>query len=240
MDQYHPQKDDLRFYREPFQAQVIDGNIDLHAFFKVFEKAMMGQLKNFSLEPNEEFVYVILRGEMKVLAPILEGEDCTLVTFPLYPQALELYREAYVLNSKGEPVIILHTLWVLVNPKTRRIMPSKPLLAFFSRYPFVKELTPLLFGRLKRMEEPEEKNPVSSYTVPLSDIDANKHMNNTCYLRVSQSMGMKPFSRLLFEFEKECYLNEKLSLEKREEEDKDTYVLRKEDGSLSFLLSAFH
>ena len=70
------------------------------------------------------------------------------------------------------------------------------------------------------------------------DIDSNGHMNNTIYIKIAEEL-IPPVIIKGYEidFEKECFLNEKITLSLAKSNNQYIVIGEKEDNSLSFKIS---
>jgi len=114
--------------------------------------------------------------------PII-GEELTIKTLPLQPKNVEAIRTYYIIDSHNNVVVSGSSRWCVINIKTRRIERCAPLwqggkfdsYEYYSCQPFEnanKKIATLDIVNSK---------PVYSYTVQLTDLDRNKHLNNTRY-----------------------------------------------------------
>lgn len=190
-------------------------------------------------QKEKSFLYVVCRMKGTFYRDLKVGEKITGVTYTLVPNLIDMIRYAYLLDKEEKPVFFLSSLWILLDPKTRRIKPAR----FYrddilSKYPKMKENKEREGTHLAALDFHKKGfQKAADYVIAPSDIDANHHMNNTSYLRISKDISaFDSLSSFEIDFEKECFLNEKLSLWKKEEPGKEEIEGRKEDGSLSFKL----
>ena len=239
-----PRLDDPLYQAEEYVPEFLpNGKPDLAKITFFLQNLALDHVKKLGLgedyQREKSFLYVVCRMRGVFLHPIHPGEKLTGVTYTLTPNLIDMTRYAYLLNEKDEPVFFLTSLWILLDPKTRRIKPARfyrdDLLKIL---PQVKEkkkiegtdLSALDFSSLSFGQE-------EKYVVQPQDIDANKHMNNTAYLRISQNdSSFKNITSYEINFEKECFLNETLSLAKCDNNNEEDILGTKENGELSFKL----
>ncbi len=237
----NPESTDLHFFKTIYQPKFFNGNIDLAHLLHTFQDLSGDHVEALGLGEEfkklNQFFYVVMRMKGYFLGEINEGETYTMVTYPLQASGIQMYRYGYILNSKDEPVFMLSTLWILMDSVTRRIKSTK---VFKNRLaevlPDIDSVLPLNDETLENFSIDEyDFKSVKDYQVVKEDIDSNGHLNNTIYLKMSQPLLQNErIHNFEIDFEKECFLDEKLilSLAKSGE----TYIIRgdKEDQSLSF------
>ncbi len=216
-----------------------DGNIDLADLIHQFQNLATKQIESFSLgekfEKENSLLYVVLRYKGYFLSP-LKDRDYTLYTYPTLPGPLQLYRYAFLLDKENKVVFYLSSLWVMMDKEKRRIAPAKKFKEILSRRitdfsqvpPFDEEkLVNFPLDGLSFRKENE-------YRVKKEDIDSNNHMNNTVYLKISQPCSAHFLASFEFNYEKECFENDVLSLSSYKKENEIIVKGEKEDSSLSF------
>ncbi len=238
-----PDKDDLHYCTSSYVPKFDSvGNVDLHDLMMQFQDLAGKHVENLGL--GEDFknknsvFYILCRVKGYFLSDIRKEEPYTFVTYPVQASALQLYRYAYILDSNGNPVFYLVSLWVLMDQKTRRLQSAKTFRETLKLViPDIEETRPLTDERLVEMDfSDKEFHYQSSYLVNENDIDSNQHMNNTVYMRIAQEKCiLKPISVFEIDFEKECYLNEMITLESSVYENSYYVIGRKNDGLLSFM-----
>ena len=181
-------------------------------------------------------VFVLCRERIHFPKPLAKNENYTLVTYPLTPGKLQMQREAYLLDSDRECRMLLDSIWVLVDFETRRMKRTNDVVLAQAKYPAFSTFTPLFEEKLAAIGEPTEVlgDPVDVHQVTKEDLDVNDHMNNTVYLKLVQPYLNGVVSDIEIDYEKECRLNETLSIYRIDQDGKSLFLGYKEDGSLSF------
>lgn len=239
-----PEEKDLHYctcqYKPKFDSF---GNVDLHDLMIQFQNIAGEHVERLGLgedfKKEKSFYYILCRMKGYFLGSLDENETYTFVTYPTQATSLQLYRYAYILDSKGDPVFYLISLWVLMSQETRRLISSKVFREKIKEVlPDIDQVEPLTHEKLTELNIGDmEFHYFSSYVVDSKDIDVNQHMNNTVYMKIAQSSCiLHPISTFEIDFEKECYLNETIALESYSDNN-DYYVVgRKNDGILSFIV----
>jgi len=218
-----------------------EGNPDFGDILLALQEAATEQTERLGIGTDflhaRGYGYVVLREKIQLLGPFHDKEKARLVTYPLPAGRIEMYRDAYLLDAEGRTILRIHSLWVFMDEKTRRIRPAKDADGILVEHPEIRSFQTLFpEERLRQIPQPEGATWVGSFTVQKGDIDQNGHMNNTLYLRKAQAFGLRKSSFLSFEFESECLLGEKVDVFRKEEEGKEYLLFHKPDGRLSFLL----
>ncbi len=218
-----------------------NGEINVSHLIYSFQELASRQIDRLGLgedfEKENDFLYVVLRYKGYFLKPFCRNGKYRLFTYPMQATALQLYRYAYVLDENGEVVFYLISLWVMVDSHNRKIKSARP---FRSRIkeivPEIEDVKPLTEESLSNFSLdgiPFVRN--SEYEVEKEDIDSNGHMNNTVYIRIVQpSLEGKRLYSFEFDYEKECFLSERLLISSHHEDDVIYLKGEKEDSSLSF------
>lgn len=107
-----------------------------------------------------------------------DNEEITIRTWEEPPQGLQLARRFEITaTATGERLLGMNTLWLVVNPETRRIMkPSQ-----FTLRPTPTYTEPYDGAPPGKFSHPDTMMFMALRTVFLSDLDANGHVNNSRY-----------------------------------------------------------
>lgn len=138
-------------------------------------------LKNLGPTPEyldaNNFAFILSKICFKFYKPLYEGGNIDVQTWAREPKALTFQRD-YRIIEDGVTVAEADSLWVLFHTKEKKIL--KP-----AEIPFTKEQLDdeeLDFTVSRRLKSPDNMDFIGSYTVKYSDLDSNRHMNNTRYL----------------------------------------------------------
>ncbi len=247
MNMIIPSSTDLHYCTTSYQPKFDSfGNIDIADLLVSFQKIAGDHVEHLGMgaefsEANG-FYYILCRIKGYFLAKLKPEETYTFVTYPTMAGALQLYRYAYLVDSDGNPVFYLLSLWVLMNRETRRLQSAK---AFQNKLremlPDIDDVEPLTDERLYEMDfANQEFHYDSTYVVRSSDIDSNQHMNNTVYMKIAQEKCiLSPISVFEIDFEKECYLHDAITVETSLNAISYSVMGKKSDGMLSFMARFF-
>ena len=244
MEMIFPKNDDLHFQTVEYRPLFLEnGSLDIADMLMQFQNACSLQIEKLNI--GEEFkrinsvFYVLCRLKGYFLHKIQPGKSYTLVTYPMQASTLQMYRYMYLLDEEKKPVFYLITLWVLIDQNTRRLKPTK---VFQNKLreslPDIDEVTPISDERLVVIDYSEEElKEALHYQVSEDDLDTNGHMNNTKYMKVAQMVEKRDdFKSFEINFEKECFLTEKLTVYKKEEQSSSIIIGKKENETLSFVV----
>ncbi len=150
------------------------------------------------------------------------------------PEALQLKRAYEIEDESGGRLVSGLSSWLLVNPKTRRIIPTKDFTLRPAR-DWEKEHDCLKPGKIILPADMELWN---ERTISFSDIDANGHANNARYGAFVEDALPPAFRNRLFtdfrlNYSKEAKLDQKMQVYGKADEEKKMLVMagRTEDGN---------
>lgn len=86
------------------------------------------------------------------------------------------YRDFKIESNEGQPLVAVHSQWVLFDLQKRRLVPSAPKLMQKFAVPLLKKLP--RFPRLRALTDYEHKR---QYRVRFDDLDSNHHLTNSHY-----------------------------------------------------------
>lgn len=212
-----------------------NGNVDLYSLFQAFQKAATRHAEEIDIGKDfylpRHLLYVLCRIKAKFLAPFPKEGKIRLVTYALMPGRVSFLRDCFLEDESGKRILLLKTLWVLIDEKRRRIVLTDPLC---ERMEGLKEdvlsLPDVFDEELTALEEEEVSSPCLEYVVSEKDIDSNHHLNNTIYFRLVEKAGIQGRIKTLeLDFEKECLLGDKILVYR-----KGDYYCGYRRGELSF------
>ena len=142
-----------------------------------------------------------------------ENEHITVTTWEEPPEALQLRRAYRITAADGTPLVSGMSTWLLVNPVSRRIIPTKQ---FTLRTPpaAAREHDCLEPGKII---VPDDCRRLGGRTVGWSDLDANGHTNNSRYGAfledaLPEAYREKAFTDFRINYSKEAVLGQELSV----------------------------
>ncbi len=119
------------------------------------------------------------------LGDVLEMETC--------PDGISeaFFVRRFIGRVEGKTAFAATTLWCVINPKTRRVLrPKATGIDLESERTFTNDVEPP-----KRVLPSDDCEKVGEYRVRYSDIDCNKHMNNTVYFDIIDDFLPDPFAQ---------------------------------------------
>ncbi len=238
----NPEASDLHYFKREFVPKFLEnGVIDIAYLLHEFQNLAGDHVEALGLgeafKKENQFFYVVMRMKGYFLETFKPEEKYTIITYPLQASGIQMYRYGYILNEEDKPVFYLSTLWILMDSVTRRIKSTRSFKNKIAEVlPDIDEVQPLTEETLDNFPIDEyDFKYQKDYVVVKDDIDSNGHLNNTIYLKMSQPLlNDTKIDNFEIDFEKECFLDEKIKLSMAK--DHETYIIRgdKEDDSLSF------
>jgi len=128
---------------------------------------------------EENMVFLLSKTCIKVLSMPVSGQKIILGTAPVATQGARFIREFVIDNAKGERMVSAFTMWLLVDPSTRRILrPANfPYEIPFQESAIDKNIKDIALPK----SAPKKEDMVSEVAVKYSHIDCNNHVNNSMY-----------------------------------------------------------
>ncbi len=175
----------LKSYEETFTLRVTDCDLTGHwrpgAIFACMQEAagahskLLGCGREELLEKN--IVWVLSRCELQMERYPSRGEEITVQTFPMPTRRYFFPRYFVFTDAHGEPVGKAGTLWLLLDIRTRHMLPPGDVARLIpdNRDLSVPMNLPAVIGQLQGQEF------VTEYTPVYTDLDLNGHVNNTRY-----------------------------------------------------------
>ena len=141
-----------------------------------------GSLSGFYKESMKgKYGYVVSKQSLILTEPIYEDDEITLTT-EIGHYSNVIFPRFYYIEKEGRRIGECRSIWTLIDLKRRRITsPKRAGLTLPDNPDLVKEEPETLFTQ-------DDRQLVSTYTVPYSDIDTNRHLNNTHYLRIASNL----------------------------------------------------
>lgn len=169
-----------------------------------------------------------------------ENEHILLKTWEEKPEALQLVRayeiESMEKGSEGEKLVSGLSAWLIVNPESRRIVPTKN---FMLRKPveLQSEHDCLKYGKIPQVED---MILLDERTIKYSDIDGNNHTDNARYgAFVADALPAElrhvQFTDFRLNYAKEAKLDQKMQVfGKIDNENKKITIVGKTEEGVSF------
>ena len=238
----------------PFRKQITvpdyacdsNGRLKLSMAMRYMQSTSGAQLDmlGYSYERlyGENLVFLLSQTCVKIIEMPREGQKITVGTAATGKKGVRFLRDFTIEDEAGEKLLEAHTLWVLVDPESRRILrPS----VFTYEIPMEKTL---LSEEVQALVIPkvEEELLKDSWDlrVGYSLIDVNQHINNSVYADfVCDSLPMEALMEqgldsMVISFQNEARHGENLTIQSAEMSKKEYYV-RGGKGAGSSCFEAF-
>lgn len=142
-----------------------------------------------------------------------ENERIEVITWEEKPELLQLKRAYEIKSMEGERLVSGLSTWLVVNPETRRIIPTKD----FTMHKAPETETQRDCMKPGKISVPKEMQQIDERIIRFSDIDANGHTTNSRYgAFVADALPPEYRDRELTDFRlnysKEALLDEKLTV----------------------------
>jgi len=169
---------------------------------------------------DKNMVWVMIKLSVVIKKHPKVGEVLKVCTFPEKPKNLAVNRGYYLVDKEGKEVARGLSTWCVLDKNTRRILRCAPIFSFDDSV-FNPETPIEKPGVLEVF--PDEKTEILSWQsfihkVQPSDLDRNKHMNNTRYFEsMANACGLdflqnNVLRRLDINFISELFCGEELQL----------------------------
>lgn len=172
------------------------------------------------------YYWVLLSQEYKVVSRLpLFDEEIKVITYPKKREKLEFEREFEIKDKDDNLLIIANSNWVVIDIKNRMLTKAKDI-EFDGEYYQNIHFTDKPIRRLNL--NPTNVIDEFNYTVKLSDIDSNHHMNNAKYLDVIYNMknldNYHNYKEVKMAYVKEAKLNDIINVKYYQDEDYECYI----------------
>ncbi|MCL2848271.1 MAG: thioesterase [Firmicutes bacterium] len=132
---------------------------------------------------NKNLAWIMTSMCFKVFRNPTIGEELTIKTYPLAPKTAEAIRTYYICDKNDNIIISGSSRWCVIDINKRSITRCAPVFdtplfnsaTYFPTQPF--DDANLRVSSIAN----EELKPINTYTVLPTDLDRNRHMNNTRY-----------------------------------------------------------
>lgn len=130
------------------------------------------------LVSENNMVFLLSKMCVKVHRMPICNEALIVGTAPLEPKGVRFYREFVIESSVGERLISAFSVWILVEPATRKVL--RPA-SFPYEFRFEAPLLTQVIGDVALPKGLELTRPCLEQAVRYSHIDVNNHLTNTSY-----------------------------------------------------------
>jgi acyl-ACP thioesterase len=125
----------------------------------------------------------MIRMSFKILKSPKIGETLIIQTFPEKPKTLDVNRGYYIYNTNGETVITASSKWCVLDAGSHKITRLAPLFKKYADSDYISN-EPLDDANRKIQALSDFSSEIASsavFTVQVTDLDRNFHMNNARY-----------------------------------------------------------
>lgn len=175
----------------------------LAAVLQYIESISTGHLEAMDLGHarlySEGIVFVLAAQAVKVHRLPKMYDDVVIKTCPAAYQGAQMVRESVVLSPSGEKLVEVQASWVMIDPQKRKPLRAS---AFTYPLPILADYQP--FYNPAKMKLTQAQTPVMRRQVLYSQLDINRHMNNTVYadvvmdaLPLEDALGRTPDTLLI-------------------------------------------
>lgn len=156
------------------------------------------------------FVFLLSQVIIKIDKQINCDETITVETWEREVIGARMFRDFYVYNSNNEKIISATTVWILVNPETRKIL--KP-----EKTPVISKLYNETALEFKKIRKKENVNFIKDEEVAFSMLDRNKHLYNANYSNIiinnlPKQLSFKDVKYFNITFNKEAILGDVIKI----------------------------
>jgi len=129
---------------------------------------------------DKSIFWVVTKFSAKIFKQPKVYYKYSLVTYPLKPHRAEAHRDFYFIDEDGRAVIKATSAWSVLDIQKRRICRCNTLFDKFNEGQFTTNVA--LENGTEKIAMPDVERIIErNYTVNISDLDENYHMNNTKY-----------------------------------------------------------
>ena len=178
---------------------------------------------------KQDKCWVISRLSYRVNEYPALGDKLCVTTFPKKPRIVDANRDYYITDAKGKVIISGTSKWCVIGISDRSIKKCKELFGFADSMYRPDEPFENGNGRIKPLKElGSEEKFVGEFTVNITDLDRNKHMNNARYGDVvlnsctMDELNEKSIKRFDVNFVSELFAGEKFRVSRADSGD-ETY-----------------
>ena len=175
--------------------------------------------------------WILSRVKFDVLKMPVPNQTVIVQTWPHEKGRIDFDRDFKILSEDGEVLVIGTSKWCVIDTVNRALQRT-------DKVNYVGEICPDInyagkFGKI--MLPPEDKfEEVFTHTVRFSDLDHNKHMNNTNYALLAANATTKQiFSHFEINFLSECVIGDNIVVSLAKTEDGE-FIVGKNGDKVSF------
>ena len=177
----------VSLYSKNYKVEVnhidFNGSLKLSSLFTYFQDIAGLHAENLgmgmeTLYKKHDALWVLARIRVDIVRYPLWNEEITIDTWPQEPGKIEFTRDFLVKDGQGNILAKAVSTWVIIDIKTRRLKKTKSV--YIGYPPIIKERA--IHCRLGNLKPKGPLEMVYKRTVGYSDIDVNRHLNNSKYI----------------------------------------------------------
>jgi len=181
------------------------------------------------LEKN--LYWVLSRIKIDIIKMPKVNQTVIVETWPHEKGRIDFDRDLKITSEDGEPLIIGRSKWCVIDT-VKRMLQRTDNVNYTGEYC----LDTTYEDKFDKITLPEnELNLKLQHNVQFSDLDHNRHMNNTNYANlVLNAVENKNYTHFEINFKTECLLNDKIDVYSTKQ-DSEEFVVGKTNDKISFI-----
>lgn len=191
----------------------VNDKITIKSILNIFQDAASYHASKIGVGYEEmlekNLYWVLSRIKFDILKQPKIDEEVIIKTWPLEKGRIDFDRDFKISNLQGETLIIGTTKWCVIDTITRQLQRTNNV-----NYNGIHLNEKNYFDKFIKINTPElQPNYIYTHKVLYSDLDHNKHMNNTNYaLLISNIIQNKEIKHFEINYLNECLLNDEIKL----------------------------
>lgn len=124
------------------------------------------------------YYWVVSREKVTILNKIKPGSTIKVITWPEKKKGASFTRNYKILNENNEVAVLASSTWCVINTSTRRLERARDV-------DYDGEINQeIIYDKINKLDEEIKIDNIYEHIVKFSDLDHNKHMNNSKYMDV--------------------------------------------------------
>lgn len=124
------------------------------------------------------YYWVVSREKVSILNTIEPGSTIKVITWPEKKKGASFTRNYKIINDKNEVAVVGSSIWCVINTTTRRLERARDV-------DYEGEIhDEIIYDKINKLDENINYQNEYGYLIKFSDLDHNKHMNNSKYMDV--------------------------------------------------------
>lgn len=180
---------------------------------------------------DKNLYWVLSRIKLDIIKMPQINQTVVVETWPHEKGRIDFDRDFKILSVDGETLIIGTSKWCVIDT-VKRMLQRTDNVNYYGEFCPDKNYS----EKFDKITLPEiDLNFKFTHTVMFSDLDHNKHMNNTNYANlILSAVENKEYSHFEINFKSECILNDELQVLTCKD-DQDEYIVGKTNDKISFI-----